>query len=146
MKLLFLLLALPALAKDITITVMPSTPYDVSKDIMYSIVDLNNGVGGNKITFVNDLFSYKVKIEYQNKDNGSTAGEAWKGYLYCKINLYPASHNVFKTTVWHEIGHCLGLSHDGNIGHIMSEKVLPFGQYSPKEVNYFLNSMKMRLR
>lgn len=144
--LLILLIASVSFGKDVEILVNRDTPRDVTFGIVKSVLDLNKSVGDNKITFVNATFSYKIFITYVPKQKETIAGEAYKTLLFCKINLYPNSFGILKTTVWHEIGHCLGLGHDGVVGKIMSEKVKPFSTYPGAEVSEFLENVKEAIK
>lgn len=144
--LLILLISSVSFGKDVEILVNRNTPKDVTFGIVKSVIDLNKGVGSSKITFVNSVFNYKIFITYVSKQKESIAGEAYKNFLFCRINLYPNSSGILKTTVWHEIGHCLGLGHDGVVGKIMSEKVKPFNTYPDAEVGEFLEDVKEAIK
>jgi len=148
MKLLLLLLlfALPSYGRDSTIVITQDTDNNIAKNVVYDVVDLNKRIGKNKFTFVDNFTNYRIFISYNFQPKGNIAGEAVKYLFYCRITLYPPSYNVFKTTVWHEIGHCLGMDHEGYVGHIMSEKVKSFKEYSQEEIDTFVENVKRRVK
>lgn len=139
---IFLLISVTTFAKDYTIVVSKDVDRVMSKHIVYNTIQLNKELKETKFTFVDRFVNYKIFITYSPKPKGYIAGEALKRFFYCSITLYPPSINVFKTTLWHEIGHCTGLGHNGVHGHIMSEKVDPFENYSEDKVKEFIEDMK----
>lgn len=147
MKMFFLLLfSSLSYGRDYSVIISKTVPKDLTPIFVKNVIDLNKEVGGNHITFVNSLLNKKIYIDYDPVQFENAAGMAIRRTFYCRITLYPLSEGIYKTTLWHEIGHCLGLNHNGVVGRIMSEKVKAFQNYSQEEVEFFLNDVRRQLR
>jgi hypothetical protein len=140
--LLLLLICIPCFSRDNTIIISKKVPKEISAEVVRSVVSLNKALNEVKFTFVDGLLNYKIYIDFSLDLKDNIAGEARRGVFYCLITIFPPSYNVFKTTVWHEIGHCKGLDHKGVHGNVMSEKVDPFYSYPDEKIQEFLQDLK----
>jgi hypothetical protein len=130
--------------RDVTIHFNYRTPSPLVYNIAKSIMELNSSLNDSMFKFGPGPNNYNVTIEYSEAPFKNVAGTAQNMFTYCRIVIYPTSiqNNILKTVVWHEIGHCLGLNHNGYFEHIMSEHVKPFETYNQEEVNLFLLEIK----
>jgi hypothetical protein len=104
------------------------------------ILELNSNLNKDAFRFGRTISGRKIIISYTDKQNGRIAGFARSSAPYCEVTIYPTAikSDILKTTVWHELGHCVGLHHNGVSGEIMSEIALPFKVYKEDKIDRFL--------
>jgi hypothetical protein len=132
--------------RDVTVYFDSKAPSLVVHKSAKSIFDLNDALKYDMFSFGFKSPNYVVYVEYSDTPNGRIAGMARPSFLSCRITLFPNTieNDLIKTVVWHEMGHCLGMGHNGEIGHIMSEKVNSFDTYSKEEIDLFISEVKSK--
>lgn len=142
MKYFILLFCLPCLAYDTTVIIRKNVPHSISREVVKDVISLNKAFGRNKFTFADSPLNYKIFFNFSPYPQGTVAGEAVSTVFYCDITIYPSSYPVFKTVVWHELGHCMGLKHKSKLRDVMSEMVDPFDSYTDEKLNEFIKDLK----
>ncbi len=103
-------------------------------------------------------YSNSILIDFSESHDGSSlyiskkedipkfatrvAGRATLEYQKCTIEILSLVSNdddLFKTILWHELGHCAGLEHVPERGEIMYKEAIPFSNLSKEAVERFLN-------
>ncbi len=79
------------------------------------------------------------------------AGRATLSGKECKIELAsflmkPEAKDLLHPVLWHEIGHCGGLSHISREGALMAPLTLPFPKYTEEELTQFFNDFVASIR
>jgi hypothetical protein len=130
--------------RDVSVHFTNAIPSSVTHRTVKSILELDDDLKFNMFKLGYAYNTYNVVFTYSNVPNGKVAGSAQPGLAFCKITIYPnaVEFDLIKTVIWHELGHCIGLDHNGRIGHIMSEQVNPFDTYSKEEIDLFLTEVR----
>lgn len=92
---------------------------------------------------------YKIRIR---KVDGTDWPKARAGYATvddsdCLVELSKqifedAKSDYIMSVVWHELGHCAGLTHDSKNGEVMSAITAPFTAYSTDALARFMKAIK----
>jgi len=130
--------------RDVSVHFTNSMPSPVTHKTVKSILELDDDLKFNMFKLGYAYNTYNVIFTYSDTPNGRVAGSAQPSLAFCKIIIYPnaVELDLIKTVIWHELGHCIGLNHNGKVGHIMSEQVNPFESYRKEEINLFLTEVK----
>lgn len=76
------------------------------------------------------------------EDVGPHLGKAPVGTEDCVIRFRPGQGAaILKTVIWHEYGHCVGLTHVEDDYEIMYPKAEPFEEYTRDEVESYLTAV-----
>lgn len=84
--------------------------------------------------FVGDAEGADIQVRYSDGDNGTWgwANPSWWGRWYCEANVHHSGTEIGPVSL-HEMGHCLGLAHDGTAwdeGYVVHNSVMKQGRKS----------------
>jgi len=117
------------------------------EQLLTAVNDLNTQAGKTVITTSEGTgFPISLKLVEPTEDTKTRAGYAILEDDKCNIEIStivfePGRADVIKPVLWHEIGHCVGLTHDPQQGEIMFRITSGFTTYTKEAVQRFLYTM-----
>ena len=108
---------------------------------------LNNRLGRSVLAA--DGNGFEITLEKTDFGNRTRLGAATLTLTACRIELSP---EIFKTkgyvgsVLLHELGHCFGKEHEGEVGEIMSVRTLPISDYGTPKIEKFFNQLSLSVK
>ena len=118
-------------------------------NVRSALADLNES--GGKTTLILDgaparAFPITILKRDPPADAPNRAGLSTLDESHCTIEISskvfsPGYSTYMKSVVWHEIGHCGGLVHTGQVGALMYPTTAPFVDYTNYELGDFFAAL-----
>lgn len=119
-----------------------------SAAISTSLKKLSGKVGTDMFFFDDSKNQFQITITVMNSESSgnSKAGLATYDQEFCNVEIndlvFTESYkSYFEPVLWHEIGHCSGLSHDKNSGEIMYYLASPEDEYTEEAFKNFFSNL-----
>ena len=119
-----------------------------TESITASLKTLSKEVGTDLFYFDDRPNQFQITVTKMGATDisNSKAGLATYNETYCKVQLNEIvlddSYSFYlKSVLWHEIGHCSGMSHNTNSGEIMYYIASPFESYTAEAFSNFFQSI-----
>lgn len=131
------------------VTIDSSLNTAMANEIVAYTFDLNRELKENAFGFGSAESRYPITIKYSSTPGARplSAGMALIYHNRCEITIYPLAitHDILKSVLWHEYGHCIGMEHLDISGELMSPGVRQFITYDQNSINLFINAFKQFL-
>lgn len=121
---------------------------DQRKLLVNTIADLNASAGSTIVETSANGTSFPITIALVDppKESPNRAGYAILDGEKCTVQLSrpvfsPNRADYVKSVLWHELGHCFGLTHDPQEGQVMYYSAEPFASYKSDSLKRFYSEV-----
>lgn len=121
---------------------------DDSRAVQYALQDMNT-TAKKLVINVAPIPKRSYPIYIKRVSFGSQSrilGKATRALERCTIELDDRLFSVLgkylEAVIWHEVGHCAGLGHETEAGHIMSPYAAPLDSFEQDELDYFFEQIE----
>lgn len=119
-----------------------------TEQVLAAIKNMNQKMGKEAVSqSEGEGFKIQIRMVTPNEGTKTRAGFATVYSDLCEVEISSAlfesgSPDYLEPVVWHELGHCAGLSHDPSPGEVMYKTTAPNGSYSSDSLMKFFDAVK----
>lgn len=116
--------------------------------ITSSLETLSTNVGTTLFSFEDQKEQFQITVTKMKPDNGNTSRAGFATYdgVFCTVELNEivlgeAYNAYFEPVLWHEVGHCSGMTHNEKSGELMYYIASPKEFYRADAFSNFYSSL-----